>query len=247
MALVRQKEIEWTFAQPPAPFPKCPGANGCFLSPSGGGKTTTLVSMLLGPYSKPKAIFSEIHVFSPSIFIDSAWDVVVKHAKTLDTEEFKSSFHDEWDEPALLGIMAKQRKRIQELKLTKTKKALPQIIFVIDDMADTGVMHQATNALATCFCRGRHLAVSTWLSVQKLSTVHPVARCNLAFIMCWELRNRKELFDNVLFELSNIHPVETLFEIYKMATEDPHSFLYVNLRAKPVEFWIRFEEKLVVD
>ena len=163
MALVRQKEIEWTFAQPPAPFPKCPGANGCFLSPSGGGKTTTLVSMLLGPY---KAIYSEIHVFSPSVFIDSAWYVIVKHAKTLDTEEFKSSFHASWDEPALLEIMAKQRKRIQELKLTKTKKALPQIIFILDDLADTGVMHQATNALATCFMRGRHLGVSTWLSVQ---------------------------------------------------------------------------------
>jgi hypothetical protein len=244
MALVRQKEIEWTFAQPPAPFPKCPGANGCFLSPSGGGKTTTLVSMLLGPY---KAIYAEIHVFSPSVFIDSAWDVVVKHAKTLDTEEFKSSFHDDWDEPALLGIMAKQRKRIQELKLNKSKKALPQIICILDDLADTGVMHQATNALATCFIRGRHLGVSTWLSVQKLSTIHPVARTNFAFILCWELRNKKELFGGVLYELSNIHSTDTLFEIYKMATEDPHSFLCVNLKAKPVEFWVRFEEKLVID
>jgi hypothetical protein len=243
MALVRQKEIEWNYAQPPAPFPKCPGANGCFLAPSGGGKTTTLVSMLMGPYN----FFSEIHVFSPSVFLDNAWDVIVKHAKTLDTEDCKSTFHDSWDEPALLEILAKQRKKIQELKLTKTKKNLPQIIFILDDLADTGVMHHATNALATCFIRGRHMGVSTWLSVQKLSTIHPVARTNFAFILCWELRNRKELFDGILFELSNIFSIDELHERYKMATEEPFSFLYVNLRSKPVEFWIRFEEKLVID
>ena len=103
-------------------------------------------------------VIPEIHVFSPSVFLDNAWDVVVKYAKTLDTEDCKSTFHDSWDEPALLEIMAKQRKKIQDLKLTKTKKNLPQIIFVCDDLADTGVMHNATNALATCFIRGRHWA-----------------------------------------------------------------------------------------
>jgi hypothetical protein len=244
MALVRQKEIEWNFAQPPAPFPQTPGANGCFISPSGGGKSTTMVSLLLGPY---KAIYSSIHILSPSVFIDSAWDIVVKHAKTLDTDEFKSSFHDSWDEAALTAIISKQRERIRELKLTKTKKNLPQCLVICDDMADTGVMHQATNILATCFIRGRHLGLSTWLSVQKLTTIHPVARANFQFILCWELRNRKELFDGILFELSNIHSVPMLFELYKLATEDPHSFLYVNLRRKPVEFYVRFEEKLLIE
>ena len=73
------------------------------------------------------------------------------------------------------------------------------------------------------------------------------AGASFAAIMCWELRNRKELFDGILHELSNIHSVQILFELYKLATEDPHSFLYVNLRAHPVEFYIRFEERLLVD
>ncbi len=244
MALMRQKEVEWRFAQPPKPFPRCPGASGAFLSPSGGGKNATLVSMLLGPY---KNVFSELHVFSPSVHLDSAWDVVVKHAETLDTADCKSTFHDSWDGPAKLEILAPQRKKVQELKLTKTKKNLPQNIFVLDDLADTGVMHQATNALATCFIRGRHMGVSTWLSVQKLSAIHLVARTFFAFILCWELRNRKELFDGILYELSNIHSIDTLLELYKMSTEEPFSFLYVNLRSKPVEFWIKLEEKLVIE
>ncbi len=61
--LKRPAEVSWNFRKPPDPFPQTPGANGCFLAPSGMGKTTTLAAMLLGPYSK---VF-ETHVFSPSV------------------------------------------------------------------------------------------------------------------------------------------------------------------------------------
>ena len=54
----------------PEPFPQTPGCNGLFLAPLGMGKTTTLISMLLGPY---KGVFDQIHVFSPGVDIDSAW------------------------------------------------------------------------------------------------------------------------------------------------------------------------------
>jgi hypothetical protein len=200
--------------------------------------------MLLGPY---KPCFSEIHVFSHSVFIDSAFESVVKFAKTLDTDEFKSTFHESFDEPALLAIIAKQRERIKELKLIKSKKPLPQCLILLDDLADSGAMHTTVSALTSCYVRGRHLGLSTWLSTQKLSAISPICRSNFAFMLIWELRNRKELFDGVLHELSNIHSIDTLFEMYKMGTQDPHSFLFVNLRKSPPEFWVRFEEQLVVD
>ena len=64
------------------------------MAPSGMGKTTTLIAMLLGPYSK---VFDEIHVFSPSVDIASAWDSVKDFVKGL----IASSFHSEWEEKAL--------------------------------------------------------------------------------------------------------------------------------------------------
>ncbi len=99
MALKRPVEKQWNFKTPPAVFPQTPGANGCFLAPSGMGKTTQIVAMLCGPY---KACFDEIHVFSPSVDIDSAWDPVRKFAKGLKAP----SVHSEWDEAALRDIMA---------------------------------------------------------------------------------------------------------------------------------------------
>ena len=165
MALKRPAEKHWNWRTPPEPFPQTPGANGCFLAPSGQGKTTTLISMLLGPYSK---VSDEIHVFSPSVDIDSAWDPVKDFAKGLTA----SSFHSEWDEKALHEIMANQKEKIKQLKLAKSKRPLPLVLTILDDHADRAdIMHAAGNILTTLFIRGRHFGSSCWII--------PKTDCNL--------------------------------------------------------------------
>jgi len=92
MALKRPVEKTWNWKQPTLEvFPRTPGANGCFLAPSGQGKTTTLISMLLGPYAR---VYEAVYVFSPSVALDSAWDPVRDFAKGLKD----SLFSPEWDE-----------------------------------------------------------------------------------------------------------------------------------------------------
>ena len=103
MALKRPEEKTWNWKTPKEPFPPAPGCNGCFCARSNMGKTTTLIALLLGPYAK---IFDEVHVFSPSVEIDSAWDPVREFAKGLKA----SSFHSEWDEKALHAIMDRRRR-----------------------------------------------------------------------------------------------------------------------------------------
>jgi hypothetical protein len=244
MPLTRPPEPKWRWKQPRHPFPETPGANGAFLGPSGSGKSYALTSLVLTEY---KRVFAEIHVFSPSHGLDSIWDAVEKHAKGLETPEFKSSFHDRWDEEALGEILKKQRERVTRLKLQKSQDELPQILVILDDLADTGAMHQAHNTITALFLRGRHQGVSTWLSVQKLSTIHPTARANFAFILCWALRNKKELWDGLIYELSNVADPKTLLRMYEMATNQKHSFWYVNLRRLPAEFYVNFDEQMLVE
>jgi hypothetical protein len=196
MALKRPEEKHWNWKTPKEPFPQTPGANGCFLAPSGQGKTTTLIAMLLGPYAK---IFDEIHIFSPSVEIDSAWDPVREFAKGLKA----SSFHSEWDEKALHTIMDGQKAKIKELKAAKSKKPLPQVLTIIDDFADRpDIMHSASNILTTLMIRGRHIGSSCFLSSQKLCAISNVARVNMRFMLVWRLRNKKELLDGLLYEMS---------------------------------------------
>jgi hypothetical protein len=241
--LKRPAEVHWNFRKPPEPFPQTPGANGCFLAPSGMGKTTTLISMLLGPY---RGIFDQIHVFSPSVDIDSAWGPVKQFADHLEG----SSFHSEWDEPALRQILDQQRDKIKKLKDAKSKKPLPQVLTIIDDFADRwDVMHSATNVLTTLFIRGRHLGSCCWLSSQKLTAITSVARVNFRFLCCWRLRNYREI-EVLMEELSALYPKQILWEMYETAINDEdHSFWYINLVAMRKEgmFFIRFDHKMVYE
>ena len=65
--------------------------------------------MLLGPYD---SIFDQVHVFSPSVDIDSAWLSVKERARGTEG----STFHSEWDEKALKQVLDTQRDKIRVLK-----------------------------------------------------------------------------------------------------------------------------------
>ena len=124
-------------------------------------------------------MFDALFVFSPSSDIDSAWDPVREFAKGLK----ESSFHSDWDEPALLEILSKQKALVKEKKTALSKKKLPQALVIIDDFADRyDVMKSAGNVLTTLFIRGRHFGCSCWISSQKLTAISTVARVNFRFL-----------------------------------------------------------------
>jgi hypothetical protein len=62
------------------------------------------------------------------------------------------------------------------------------------------------------------------------------------------LRNYADL-ESFIEEVSAIYPKKTILEIYNMATDEPYSFLYVNLRAKAKKdtFYIRFEKRIEIE
>jgi hypothetical protein len=65
--------------------------------------------------------------------------------------------------------------------------------------------------------------------------------------MCiWRLRNHKEV-ETLCDELSGIYDKNTLMEMYREATAEPYSFMFVRLDAKTREsmFFLRFEAALV--
>ena len=69
--LKRAPETHWKFTQPIGgdSFPPTP-CRGISVAPSGAGKTSTICSLLLGPY---KNVFAGLYVFSPSVSIDSSF------------------------------------------------------------------------------------------------------------------------------------------------------------------------------
>ena len=100
--------------------------------------------------------------------------------------------------------------------------------------------------LNTLFVRGRHAFISTLVSTQKLRLLSSTICVNAQFLLVWRLRNRLEL-QSLLEELSAVHPIKTLQEMYELATSEPYSFWYILLtaRSKSEMFFLRFEQRIV--
>ena len=227
-----------------AHLPKVP-IRGALVGGSGSGKSRALVSMLLHQY---RGCFSRIFVFSPSVDIDMTWEPVknyVAHDLKVNTER-EPCFFDEW-EPAKLQKIIDDQYKLIEFQKKKGYKRLFAICIVIDDFADRGdLMHNNTNLLSRLFFRGRHLQISTLVSVQRLKSIASAIRANLQFLMVWRLRSYTEL-ESLLEELSAIHDKKTLMALYEQAVSQPYGFWLVNLTERPDRmFWSSFRHRQVV-
>ena len=98
------------------------------------------------------------------------------------------------------------------------------------------------------YSRGRHNSISTITATQKFNAIAPIIRVNATELYIYRLRNYKDL-EAFIDEVSAIADKKILLEIYKLATAEPYSFLYVNLRAKKLNdyFMIRFDKKIAIE
>ena len=96
------------------------------------------------------------------------------------------------------------------------------------------------------YIRGRHQCISTITSTQVYKVIRPVARKSLTHLFVLRLRNANDL-EAWIEELSAVYDKKTLHQLYSIAAEKPHSFLYLNLMSKSKEdmFYILFKQILI--
>ena len=70
---------------------------------------------------------------------------------------------------------------------------------------------------------------------------------NATELYIYRLRNYRDL-EALIEELSALYDKKTLLELYNIATDEPHSFWYINFMAKSKKdmFYMNFDRKLVV-
>ena len=73
-----------------------------------------------------------------------------------------------------------------------------------------------------------------------------IIRVNATALAAFRLRSEQELLV-IVEEIGAVYPKDVIIQLIRHATEEPYSFLYVDLAAKKVEgmFWLRFEKRLV--
>jgi len=246
MALVRPKEKKFDWPQPKAPYPPSQ-RSGAFVGPSGVGKTTTAIAMLMGPY---KDVYSRVYVFSPSCAkgIDPAWDAWRRHVKdNMRVPEEEQTMWSTWEPQVLEKLIQRHAKVNAHLKQQGKKKGYV-ICCLVDDFADQGekVMHSATNVLTSLFVRGRHLGCACWLLTQKNRVVSLICRTNYCWMLIWRLRSAKER-DQILEELDALLDRRILLRLYETATSEKHSFWYVALlNEQDSMFYKNFQHRMLL-
>ena len=217
------------------------------LGPSGSGKTILLQNMILDIYSD---CFSRIYIFSPSIEVDSTWLPVKQYIeKDMNVQNTKEEpiYFDHYDPQNLNNIIDTQHKVIDYMKKQKHKK-LYSILVIVDDFADDPSFSRHSKILHALYTRGRHNSISTITATQKFTAISPIIRVNATELFIYRLRNYRDL-ETFIEEVSAVVDKKTLLEIYNMATSEPYSFLYVNLRAKNKNdmFWIKFNKRIEIE
>ena len=236
---------------------RLPGANHIILGPSKSGKSVLWQSMLLDGY---KGCFSRIYLFTPSGNVDDSLEPIKKYIEKDLGHDVKSEgpyIFEELDPNVIRGILKKQEKIHDTLKhkIYKDKnfiqrggrKWLPQILIVISDHADNPkAVHRAGGILETLFVRARHFGCSTWTDSQALKLLSPSVRLNLAGLAIFRLRSNHDLDSIMEFTALGISK-EELLEMYREATKDMYSFLYVNMLERDVSrmFFKKFSSRLM--
>lgn len=216
------------------------------LGPSGSGKTILLQNMILDIY---KDCFSRIYIFSPSVDVDATWQPVRKYIESemkVQHTDDEPIYFDHYDPEALYTIINTQQKVIEYQKKQNHKK-LFSVLIIVDDFADDPKFSRHSKILHALYTRGRHNSISTITATQKFSSIAPIIRVNATELYVYRLRNYNDL-QTFIEEISALIDKKTLLEIYNLATSEPFSFLYVNLRAKKKNdiFHIRFDKRIEV-
>ena len=227
--------------------PKIP-FRSIILGPSGSGKTILIQNLTLNVY---RNCFSRIYIFSPSIDVDMTWTPVKKYIeedlklKESDKEKF---FFNEYKSEELAKIIETQHKVIDYMKKQKGTTKLFSIMIVIDDFADSVEVSRNSRLLHSLYTRGRHNSCSVITGTQKFSALAPIIRVNATELMVYRLRSYVDL-EKFIDEVSAVADKKTLLHIYKLATDEPYSFLYCDLRAKTKNemFMIRFDKRISID
>ena len=98
------------------------------------------------------------------------------------------------------------------------------------------------------YTKSRHFGLSVITASQKYNALALIVRLNTSSLYIFKLKNMAEV-DAFVQEQSALVDKKTVYDIYKLATEEPYSFLFVKLREADVNkiFMIRLEKAIHID
>lgn len=213
----------------PSKEPLLPGNNIIYsiVGKKGTGKSTLLLSLLNSKLAF-KQRFNCIWMVSPTARSERKFEKLVEE---LDEH---GRFHDMLDEGVMNKILSEVA--VKNERWTK-KKEIRHLIILDDCMADLPRSKQST--LSRIIVTSRHLHCSVIITSQKYNAIPTVIRAQNDLLSIFKTYNTREI--TTIQEDMSIDR-DIFSEIYDFCTDEPHSFMHVNLLTNPITFYKRFDE-----
>ena len=238
---------QYEFKQSPYPQADKLPFRSIIVSASQGGKGILIQNqnLMLKIYIY-RGCFERIYIVSPTAHIEEAYKEVIKYIeKELKVDNKKEQYlFDEYNPEALAHIIDTQHKVIEYQKKNKMN-TLFSCLLIIDDFAEDKTFMRYSKILHGLYTKSTHFGLSVITDSQKYNALAPIVRLNTSSLYIFKLKNMAEV-DAFVQEQSALIDKNTVYEIYKTATQEPYSFLFVKLRESDVNkiFMKRFEAEI---
>ena len=219
------------------------------------GKTSAIFKILqkcCGPKTKIMAFCSTIHK-DPSwqtikLWADHRHIPFVGHTSLEDDDgtnllkDLVKGLQDEdsEEEKPPKGLLESDSEEEEDEKERPAKYQYPEWIFVLDDLSD----ELRKPIIATFLKKNRHFRAKILISSQYMNDLFPAARKQLDYVILFKGHQQKKI-DEICKDVDVHLPKEEFYEVYKVATELPFSFLYVDVRGGT--FRRNFNELIEID
>ena len=119
---------------------------------------------------------------------------------------------------------------------------------IIDDFAEDKSFMRYSKILHGLYTKSRHFGLSVITASQKYNALAPIVRLNTSSLYIFKLQNMAKVAAFVQ-EQSALVDKKTVYDIYKLATEEPYLFLFVKLRESDLNkiFTVRFQKEIHIN
>ena len=118
-------------------------------------------------------------------------------------------------------------------------KKKPQNLIILDDVTHSFPTGRKPSKISSLFTNSRHLKASIWVITHKFTSMPTIFRNQVDCLFIFRTNSKMEI---ECFK-RDLNTDEELFEKnLKEATEEPHSFLFINMVGGKCKMYKRFDE-----
>jgi hypothetical protein len=197
----------------------------------GSSKTTLELNLLKNHYRR---FFDKIYLFSSTGKKDPKMDKLIKELE--DNNQFFEEVNDE-DLVRVMEEIEENNNRLMEEKET------PHNLIIFDDVIHSLDKSNRKNSPFNKLITGnRHYKTCIHVISQKYNMLSTLLRSNADLIAFFRSENINEI--NTLKNDINVNS-DLFDDLYKFCTDEPYSFMLINLQTNPKTFYKKFDRILI--